>query len=208
MTNKEVWKAYKEKLESFRDAAMEVLNETQHKENPQPTESVLILDWIIKSIPDVYESSKQEDEKHIPETNYEALVEKFKIGDWETDSLEIENPVETLRQLMIDNPDLPLVILAGDHTIANDCKYLPSNIISCEVGEFLDCKQRYLQDVFTDREYFRDVVDETLFDALFYPKTKSEVTLDATLFYKAVDNVVAQYDQYWKSCILVKVDNK
>ena len=52
------------------------------------------------------------------------------------------NSATELRQLIIDNPDLPLVVFAGEDANCNgDFMYNSCSYVSAYVGEFLDCQQ-------------------------------------------------------------------
>lgn len=63
---------------------------------------------------------------------------------------------EQLRKLLLEHPDLPLLVFAKDSANSGDYYAMSCTDISAEVGEFLDCQQQYNDCYcFTDRDEFR-----------------------------------------------------
>lgn len=86
---------------------------------------------------------------------------------------------DELRQLIRNNPTLPLLVFAGEEANSEDYSYMSCSYIKAYKGEFLDCTQTVNDCMcYTDEE----------FDAL-------------------VKKTVAEYDPYWKPCIILNVDN-
>ena len=105
---------------------------------------------------------------------------------------------DDLRKLIIEHPDLPLLVLASEDANSGDYPYMSCNSVSAEVGEFLDCMQ-YIDDehIFTDRYEFEDKICDTMYD---YDGSDQE-------FEQEVERRVMEYDPYWKPCIIVYVGN-
>lgn len=111
----------------------------------------------------------------------------------------IVSSAKELRRLIIDNPNLPLVVFAGED--ANCCNYMYTACtwVNAYVGEFLDC----MQDVNDEKCYCdRDEFEEDLADTL---EEYFEESQDA--FDMRVQREVAEYDPYWKPCIILYVNN-
>ena len=49
---------------------------------------------------------------------------------------------DELKQLIAENPDLPIVVFAGDDANTGDYTYMSCNYVSATKGEFLDCDQQ------------------------------------------------------------------
>lgn len=91
---------------------------------------------------------------------------------------------DELRQLIRNSPTLPLLVFAGEEANSGDYSYMSCSYIKAYKGEFLDCTQTVNDCMcYTDGDY----TDEE-FDAL-------------------VKKTVAEYDPYWKPCIILNVDN-
>lgn len=94
---------------------------------------------------------------------------------------------DELRQLIRNNPTLPLLVFAGEE--ANSKVYK---------GEFLDCAQTVNDCMcYTDRDEFEEAVADSLADGDY-----TDEEFDAL-----VKKTVAEYDPYWKPCIILNVDN-
>lgn len=49
---------------------------------------------------------------------------------------------DELKQLIVENPDLPILVFAGDNANNGDYLYMSCSHVSVEKGEFLDCEQQ------------------------------------------------------------------
>ena len=120
------------------------------------------------------------------------------------DSLNISKSTEELRKLIMENPDLPIAVLAGSDLVDYDEYYwVFAGSISCNVGEYLDCvKLDYdLGDaVITDRDYLREKLEWYMADEEKY-KDLSESEFDTV-----VDDEMRKYDTYWKKAIFIYAD--
>lgn len=105
---------------------------------------------------------------------------------------------DELRQLIRENPTLPLLVFAGECANTGDYLYMSCSYIKAYKGEFLDCAQT-LNDCmcYTDRYEFEEDLANTLTDGDY---TDEE-------FDTLMKEKVAEYDPYWKPCIILKVDN-
>lgn len=105
---------------------------------------------------------------------------------------------DDLRQLILDHPDLPLIVFASDDANSGDYSYMSCGTVHAEVGEFLDCMQDVDDEYcFTDREDFEEKIVNSLYDF-----DGSEQELEDEVKRRA-----AEYEPYWKPCIIVNVGN-
>jgi hypothetical protein len=109
---------------------------------------------------------------------------------------------DELKQLIVENPDLPIVVFAGDDANIGDYSYTSCSYIKAYKGEFLDCAQTVNDCMcYTDRDEFEDDVA----DALAGEEQYRALPVDEFNF--LVERTVNEYDDFWKPCILLHVDN-
>ncbi len=108
---------------------------------------------------------------------------------------------DELKQLIVENPDLPILVFAGDNANNGDYPYMSCSYVSAEKGEFLDCEQQIDEcKCYTDRDDF----EEDVFDVLV--NDEQCVDLSDEEFNSVVKQKIAEYDEFWKSCIILRVD--
>lgn len=105
---------------------------------------------------------------------------------------------DDLKKLILDHPDLPLLVFANEDANSGDYSLMSCGSVHAEVGEFLDC----MQDVddnycFTDRDEFSEKIEDSLYD---FDGSEQELEM-------AVERIASEYDPYWKPCIIVYVGN-
>lgn len=126
----------------------------------------------------------------------------MELSKYETIPTGFVKSTEKLRKLILENPDLPMVVLATDEANNGDWCTMFCSIVYAELGEFLDCMQEINDErAFTDRDEF----EESVYDKLQYSgdyDDLSEEELDAK-----TKEVVAAYEPYWRKCIIVTVSN-
>lgn len=112
------------------------------------------------------------------------------------------NATDELRKLIIDNPDLPLLVFAGNDAVYDDYAYTSCYKISAQIGEFLDCQQ-IINDTYcyVDRDEFAEDFEDAYYDEHENFKG-TEKEWDALM-----EERIKEYDPYWKSCIILYVDN-
>lgn len=109
---------------------------------------------------------------------------------------------DELKQLIVENPDLPILVFAGDDANNGDYAYMSCSYVSAEKGEFLDCEQQIDEGkCYTDRDDFEyDVAD-------FLAGEEQYRDLPDEEFNAAVERTVNEYDDFWRHCIILRVDN-
>lgn len=106
---------------------------------------------------------------------------------------------QELRELILKNPGLPLLVFAGQDCNSGDYCYMSCGVVSASVGEFLDCRQEVNNEhCYTDRDEFREDLENNLYDG--FKGTERE-------FGVYIGKILAEYDPYWKPAIIVYVDN-
>ena len=106
-----------------------------------------------------------------------------------------------LRKLIVEHPDYPICVLAGE--CANDGEYssVYCSIIRVETGIILDCYQPVDEDiVFTDKDDFYERLEEWLWDTGDWNETEE-------VFLAKLAEEKVKYEPYWKNCIVIFADN-
>lgn len=109
------------------------------------------------------------------------------------------NYTATLRNLILENPDLPLVVFAGQD--ACDSWQYTSQLctrVNAYIGEILNCDVHFSNMCYTDRDEFRDDLED-----YFY----SDFEGKEEEFNKFIDKKLQEYEHDWVPCIILEVDN-
>lgn len=101
---------------------------------------------------------------------------------------------DELTKLLLENPGVPLLFLAGEDANIGDYSTMTCSNISYELTEALDCD--YGDRIYTDRDDFRDDFENDNWDDWCEKK-----------FQEYISEKIKKYDSFWKDCILVTVDN-
>ena len=107
-----------------------------------------------------------------------------------------------LKRLIKENPELPIVMLAGENANSGDYSTMFCSSVNACIGELLDCMQEQNDEIcYTDRDEFREQIEDNLaMSDEWADKTDEEIEAEA-------DRIEAEYEPYWKKCIIVVVDN-
>lgn len=107
---------------------------------------------------------------------------------------------DELKKLILENPDLPLVVLCGDEANTGYYGWMFCSSIRFGIEEILDCDYLdYNECVFTEREYLAEVVADRLIGEY---EDRPEEEFDA-----AVDEKLAELEPYWTKVIAIYADN-
>lgn len=109
-----------------------------------------------------------------------------------------------LRKLITENPDLPIVVIAGEEANSGDWGWQYCNDVDCNITEILDIKTPFDRDdgiIFDDRGDFEEAVAYVLEDR------EECKTMTNAEFDEAVKREVAMYDGCWRKVIAVYVTN-
>ena len=106
---------------------------------------------------------------------------------------------ENLKKLILENPDLPLVVFAGEDANIGDCSWMSCTSVSCEKGEVLDCNGPNDEIIYTDRDDLQDDVEDEIYDEFGeLPDEEYEKMLKEKMY---------KYEEYWTECIILWVNN-
>lgn len=109
---------------------------------------------------------------------------------------------DELKRLILGYQELPILVFAGGDANNGDYGFMSCSRVRAQEGEFLDCEQQ-INDCkcYTDRDDFEDDVADLLAGEEQYRNLPDDE------FNAIVEQTVNEYDDFWKPCILVSVDN-
>lgn len=117
-------------------------------------------------------------------------------------SLNLSKSSDELKQLIADNPDLPIVILVGQYAVSDDYGYTYCSDIHFSIEEILDCTLPFGDDyVYNDRNDFEYALSDYLADCEEYENLSDEE------FQTLLTKELGKYEPYWKKVIAIKGDN-
>lgn len=107
---------------------------------------------------------------------------------------------DELKKLILENPDLPIVVLAGEDANDGYWGWTYCSSISFGIDEILDYDYYDYDDVvFTDRERLEEKISDDLYDE-YHEKSEEEYDV-------AVKREVEKYEPYWKKVIAIYATN-
>lgn len=106
---------------------------------------------------------------------------------------------EVLRRMILENPDLPLLVFAGEEANSGDYGWMCCTDVRVEKGEVLDCAGPKNEHIYTDREELEDDVAYQLYDEFS--------GLDEDEYATLLKKKMAKYEEYWTECIILRVTN-
>ena len=107
---------------------------------------------------------------------------------------------DELKKLILENPDLPIVVLAGEEASGYDFYWTYCSSVSFHIDEILNCKYSDYDDtVFTDRDRLREKIEDDLYDE-YHDKSDEE-------YEAAINREVEKYEPYWQKVIAIYATN-
>lgn len=107
---------------------------------------------------------------------------------------------DELKKLILENPDLPIVVLANEDSVCEYYGWTFCSRISFYIEEILDCDfYDYNDAVITDRDRFEELVGDRLWDD-YHDKPDEE-------YEAAIKREVEKYEPYWKKVIAIYASN-
>ena len=120
------------------------------------------------------------------------------MTDFERRPTKLLTASDELRQLIIDNPGLPLLVFAGEDANCGDWSYMSCSSCSAQKGEFLDCMQEINDErCYADRDDFQEDLEDHYAD---FDGSDKE-------FEEFIENKLVEYEPYWRDCIIFYVNN-
>lgn len=116
------------------------------------------------------------------------------------DNYSLTQKSDELKRLILENPDLPIVVLAGEEANNGWFYWMYCSNISFRIEEMLDCDYYDYDDaVITDRDRLKEKIEDDLWDEYH---EKSDEEYDA-----AIEREVEKYEPYWKRVIAIYATN-
>ncbi len=109
-----------------------------------------------------------------------------------------------LRRLIAENPELPIIVAAGEDANTGDSGWEYCMGVKCAVMTVLDCDTPFGNGcVYDDKDDFM----EDLIEYLLYFCSSEFKELSDDEFDKRVNEEAAKYEPYWKKVIAIRADN-
>lgn len=116
--------------------------------------------------------------------------------------LGIVHDTAELRKLIAENPDLPIVVLAGEQAWIEEYGYSYCTKVFCSLDWVLDCEIPFGCGIVpTDKNDFEEQLANYLCDL---PENKG---FSDSEFDKLLKEEMAKYEPYWKCVIAIHADN-
>lgn len=110
-----------------------------------------------------------------------------------------------LRKLIAENPELPIIVCAGENANTGEWGWEYCSKMYCEVAEVLDFDLPFGEGhIYDDWDEFEEKLREYMEDHT--PKSDL-ATMTGEEFDLLVKKKLATYEPYWKKVILINVDN-
>lgn len=107
---------------------------------------------------------------------------------------------DELKKLILENPDLPIVVLAGEDANDGYWGWTYCSRISFDIGEILDCDfYDYDDSVFVDRDRLEEYIEDMLYDE-YSEKSDEE-------YENAINDKLAELEPYWTKVITIYATN-
>ena len=119
--------------------------------------------------------------------------------------LDLTTNTDKLKKLISENPDLPIVVIAGEDAVADGYASTYCSDIRFYIDEILDCEVPYMEYVETDRINFGEQIEEWLWDDM--GGNDVDTKLSEAMFEDALEELKERYESYWKKAIVISVDN-
>lgn len=112
------------------------------------------------------------------------------------------NECKELKELISENPDLPLIFFADDTDNDGEYSCMHCSVIRAHKDKILDCPNEVNNGiVFDDKRYFEEALMEMLCEKY------AQANLSDEEFEKIFEKEKSKYNDKWKDCIVVYVGN-
>ena len=103
-----------------------------------------------------------------------------------------------LKKVIIENPDLPVLMFAGQYAWTGDYDVNTVEDIRIDVTEVLDCAQEIEDEIlFTEKSEFEEAIENYVLE--------NDLASDPDECYEVVARIASEYEPYWKKCIVVTI---
>lgn len=113
--------------------------------------------------------------------------------------LDILHQTTELRKLIVENPDLPLVVFAGDSANIGYYSSVACSDVRAYIGEILNCTNDVCDHICDDRIEFEERLSDSLAEE--HPELSDDE------FDELLKMRIDEFEPYWEKCIILYVDN-
>lgn len=107
---------------------------------------------------------------------------------------------DELKKLILENPDLPIVVLAGEDANDGYWSWMYCSSVSFDISEILDCDYYdYDDSVFVDRDRLEEKIADDIYD-------ENEELSDEECE-ELIKRELEKYEPYWKKVIAIYANN-
>lgn len=106
---------------------------------------------------------------------------------------------EVLRKIILENPDLPLVVFAGEEANCGDYSWICCTDVRANKGEILDCAGPSDELIYMSRDELEDDVADMLYSEV------GDIPDDE--YNRLLKERMSKYEEYWTKCIVLYVTN-
>lgn len=107
---------------------------------------------------------------------------------------------DELKKLILENPDLPIVVLAGEEANDGYWGWMYCSSISFGIGEILDCDYYDVDDsVFVDRDRLEEKIADDVYDEHEYASDEECEEI--------IKRRLEELEPYWKKVIAIYATN-
>lgn len=107
---------------------------------------------------------------------------------------------DELKKLIAENPDLPIVVLAGEEANDGYWGWMYCSNISFGIGEILDCDYYDVDDsVFVDRDRLKEKIADDVYDEHEYASDEECEEI--------IKRRLEELEPYWKKVIEIRATN-
>lgn len=115
---------------------------------------------------------------------------------------ELLHTTDELRKLILENPELPIIVFAGQEACAYNWSYCSCSTVHAYIGEYFDYDEgHFAEKCILDKTDFEDELIQEYEDS---PECENMSDDEWNEF---IENKMAELDKYWKKCIVLYVDN-
>ena len=117
------------------------------------------------------------------------------------DNFTVTQKTDELKKLIFENPELPIVVLAGEDANSGYWGWMYCSNISFGISEILDYDiYDYDDSMFTDRDKFEEKIADDVAD-------ECDDGISDEEFDELVRHELEKYEPYWKKVIAIYADN-
>ena len=114
--------------------------------------------------------------------------------------LGLDYKTDELKRIILENPDLPIVILADESSVTDNGAWTFCSEIFVKIDKILDCEYYDYGDmVITDRDRLEEIIEDRLYDK-YHDKPEYE-------YDDAIKAEVEKFEPYWKKVIAIYATN-